>query len=130
MIFVSGFITLLWTDNVARSEIESSEYQIEYLTNENYDQRVSQQGVAVVEFWASWNRESEYPLESLTGARLYRVDIEQEWELAYDMEIESLPTIFIYKNGELRHVDESDISFKRKNDIGHIQDEIDYLLYE
>lgn len=100
---------------------------IEFLTSENFYEKTDVYGVVIVEFWAAWNNENAYKIEELTGADLYRVDIESERSLTNEFEIKSIPTIIIFKDGEERYFETAGITFKNKTDLNELQDIINLL---
>jgi len=99
---------------------------VEFLTPEEYAQVVSYpEGVTVIEFWADWNSNNAYHIENLTGAKVYRVDVDRFSYFSKRFNVVSLPTVFIYYNGDLIHEDRADITFSKKDNLQHIQDIID-----
>lgn len=98
---------------------------IPFLTQQNYDSAtIYSEGVVVVEFWARWNAKNAYPIDKLRGAKLYRVDVDREAGLVYELGVEVIPTVYIYANGNLVHIDETDVSFTARETIAHLQEEI------
>ena len=51
--------------------------------------------------------------------------MDQQPYIVKEFEIETIPTIFIYVDGQLEYTEETDHTFKAKIDIFHIQQEID-----
>ena len=81
-----------------------------HLTKENFDAEVLSSDVPVlVDFWASWCGPCEMvgPLieelsDEFSGkAKIAKVDIDKEGELAMRFNVMSIPTIIVFKNGEV-----------------------------
>lgn len=78
------------------------------LNLENYKQLTTQDGVTVIDAWASWcgpcqmfapvyeKVSEQYPQHSFA-----KMNVQQETELRDKLEIEYIPTLLIYKNGQL-----------------------------
>lgn len=79
------------------------------LTSENFDQTV-QQGVTLVDFWAPWCgpcRMQTPILEQLAPqvvgrARIAKVNVDEEPEIAARFGIRSIPTLILFKDGAVR----------------------------
>ena len=70
----------------------------------------SQEGVAVVEFWADWNAKNECTwLEDIEDADVYRIDLNTN--AAKENKITVLPTVIVFDDGEEVERFEGDISF-------------------
>jgi thioredoxin 1 len=62
----------------------------------------------VIDFWAPWcapcklaiSKIHTFEKELKDKVTFYKVNIDEEHELASELQIKSLPTFFIYKNGE------------------------------
>ena len=58
------------------------------------------EGKSVIEFNAGFNTKNGYKdLGKLTGAKLYRVDIEAKPQLKEKYKIKSLPTLILFRDG-------------------------------
>ena len=80
-----------------------------HATKEQFDEIVLQSEVPVlVDFWASWCGPCrmvapvmDQLAETYEGrAKIVKVDIDKEGELAVEYAVMSIPTVFIFKNGE------------------------------
>ena len=84
--------------------------EILHLTKENFDAEVLSASVPVlVDFWAPWCgpcRMVGPVMEQLaqefdTKAKIAKVNVDDEGELALRYEVMSIPTVFVFKNGEI-----------------------------
>jgi hypothetical protein len=67
---------------------------------DNFDWEI-RRGVAVVEFWAGWNRGNEILfLHELNNCRAYRHIIKRDRSLLERFKVSAAPTLIIFKNGE------------------------------
>ncbi len=81
------------------------------ITNANFDQEVTQSPIPVVlDFWAEWCgpcRMVAPVIDELAGelsgkVKFGKVNVDQEQELAYRFSIQSIPTLLIVKDGEVK----------------------------
>ena len=73
---------------------------IEYLTNCNFNSKISK-GIVVVEYWAEWNNANKFKeLNQLKDCTVYRACIAKCSDAASEYGIKAIPTVIIYDNGE------------------------------
>jgi len=78
------------------------------LTTGNFDATV-QEGVTLVDFWAEWCapcRMMTPVLDELAGeyagkARVGKINVDNEPDLAMKFDVSSIPTLIVFKNGEI-----------------------------
>ena len=95
---------------------------MEHLTAQNFKETIDNSDKPVlVDFWASWCGPCQMlaPIieeldEELTDVLVAKVDIDQEQALAMDYKVASIPTLLLFKNGE---VAERMIGFHDKDEI-------------
>ena len=74
---------------------------------------VQPEGKSVIEFNAGFNIKNAYKdLGRVSGAKLYRVDIESKPEIAEKYNIKSVPTIIFFNDGTERYRWEAGIDMK------------------
>lgn len=95
---------------------------MEHLTAQNFKETIENSDKPVlVDFWASWCGPCQMlaPIieeldEELTDVLVAKVDVDQEQSLAMDYKVASIPTLLLFKNGE---VAERMIGFHDKDEI-------------
>lgn len=78
------------------------------LTQNNFDELVTNKnGIALVDFWASWCGpcQMQAPVieelaEELDDVTVGKVNVDEQPELAMQFDISSIPTLLLFKNGE------------------------------
>ncbi len=78
------------------------------LTASNFDEKISS-GVAVVDFWAAWCgpcRMLSPVIDELAAdfegrCAVYKVNVDEEGELAARFGVMTIPTVIIFKDGEI-----------------------------
>ncbi|MDD4832730.1 MAG: thioredoxin [Clostridia bacterium] len=80
--------------------------KVEVVTSKNFDKFIS--GVAVVDYWASWCGPCkmlapvlEQVADQLPTVKFGKVNVDEESDLANAAEVQAIPNVCIYKNGEL-----------------------------
>lgn len=79
------------------------------ITNKNFDQEVlASDKPVLVDFWATWCGPChmlapivEEIAESRSDIKVGKVNVDEEGELAVRFGISSIPTVMVFKNGEL-----------------------------
>lgn len=80
------------------------------LTKENFEQEISgSEKPVLVDFWASWCgpcRAVAPVMEQLSAeydgkAKIAKVNVDEEGELAAKFKVMSIPTVILFKNGQL-----------------------------
>ena len=96
------------------------------LTTENFDSTISQ-GVSLVDFWATWCGPCKMLAPNIEAiavdyegkAQICKVDVDEYPKLATKFEIYSIPTMLIFKDGELV---ERMTGFRAKSQIAEVLD--------
>ena len=82
--------------------------EVQKFTEEEFDEKTAQ-GVFLVDFWAEWCGPchemapviDEIAAEYLGRAKVFKVDVDQAQQLAVRFGIQSIPTLFVLKDGKL-----------------------------
>ena len=81
---------------------------IEITSKEQFDEAIQSESLTIVDFWAVWcgpcrvlkpllhKIASEHP-----EIQLLTVDVDANWDLAAEYDINSIPAVFMFKNGEI-----------------------------
>ena len=85
-----------------------SENIIEITSKDQFDEAVKSETLTVVDFWAVWCgpcRVLKPLLHKIAGEhpeiQLLTVDVDANWELAAEYDINSIPAVFMFKNGQI-----------------------------
>lgn len=91
---------------------------VKYLENENLDEMIKD-GIVLVDFYAEWCGPCKMlgPVLEELDCEVIKVDVDKHNGLAIKNGVMSVPTVFIYKNGEI--VDKF-IGFRSKEEIEEI----------
>ena len=97
------------------------------LNGDNYEEKTIQ-GIVVVEYWASWNKANMVTsITEVTGAKIYRIEIDSNLILQTENAVIVVPTIVFYDDGKEYKRLQGDLSFTldvTKKDLQKIIDEI------
>lgn len=97
---------------------------IKNINNDFNEEVLEKEGVVLVDFFANWCG----PCKMLTpvihelaqetnGVNFVKVDVDENGKVAMDYEVQSIPTVMIFKNGELQ---ERFAGFRPKAEISQI----------
>lgn len=96
-----------------------------YPNKQDFEELVKKEGVVLVDFFASWCEPCKKlsPIIDQIKERyndkvtVIKVDIDEETELAKEYDIIAIPTLLIFKNGELMLQKSSFMSFEKISSI-------------
>ena len=99
------------------------------LTDQNFDEVVNGSDVVLVDFWAPWCGPckmlspviDEIADEYAGKAKICKVDTDDSREAAMKFNISSIPTIIIFKNGQM---EKQWVGLVSKDDITDVLDEL------
>lgn len=80
---------------------------LEHLNNENFKEFINKEELVLIDFWATWCgpcRMLTPVLEELnkkTGLSIGKVNVDEEDLIAEAFKIQSIPALFLFKNGKL-----------------------------
>jgi len=81
---------------------------IEITSKEQFDEAIKSENLTIVDFWAVWCgpcRVLKPLLHKIAGEhpeiQLLTVDVDVNWDLAAQYDINSIPAVFMFKNGEI-----------------------------
>ena len=78
------------------------------ITSADFEKTITDNEIVFVDFWATWCGPCkmlapvlEKAAEELTNVQFYKVDIDEEMELANQYKIMTVPTLLFFKDGKL-----------------------------
>jgi len=81
---------------------------IEVTSKEQFDEAIKNEKLTIVDFWAEWCwpcRLLKPVLHKIAGLdseiQLLTVDVDQNSDLAWEYDINSIPHVYFFKNGEI-----------------------------
>jgi len=81
---------------------------IEITSKDQFDEAIKSENLTIVDFWAVWCgpcRVLKPLLHKIAGEhpeiQLLTVDVDANWDLAAQYDINSIPAVFFFKNGEI-----------------------------
>jgi thioredoxin 1 len=92
-----------------RKKAPAKEPPFVHAHDDDFDELITEPGVAVVDFWAAWCapcRLMEPILGEIAsewadrGVRILKVNVDEAPRLASDFEVRSIPTILFFRDGE------------------------------
>ena len=104
--------------------------QVRELTDENFD-KATARGVAVVEFWASWNNANKVTVLDeweTFDAKVYRLNIDLYPKVQSKNNVVILPTIVFYDDGEEVKRLQGDMSFSLKVTKDELEEIVEEIL--
>lgn len=91
------------------------------LTKDNYEKEIKDKGIVIVDFYATWCGPCQMLspiLEDLSKTyKVCKIDVDEEQALAIENNVMSIPTVYIYKDGELKN---KFVGYKNKEEIASI----------
>lgn len=91
------------------------------LNKDNYEKEIKDKGIVIVDFFATWCGPCMMLapiLEELSEKyKVCKINVDEEQELAIENAVMSIPTVYIYKDGELLN---KFIGYKTKEEIEKI----------
>jgi thioredoxin 1 len=93
-----------------------------HVTKDNFEQEViKSEKPVLLDFWAGWcgpcmmlGPVIEELAEEVTDAKICKVNVDEEMELAQQFKVVSIPTLAVFKNGELAA---KDVGVKSKEEV-------------
>jgi len=88
------------------------------INKDNYDKEIKDKGIVIVDFFATWCGPCMMLspiLEELSHEyKVCKINVDEEQELAMMNKIMSIPTVYIYKDGEIKN---KFVGYKTKEEI-------------
>ena len=94
---------------------------LRHISDENFDSEINVEGVCVVDFYATWCGPCmmlapilEEVANSRAGYNIMKVDVDKNPKIASRLNIDTIPTLCLYKNGKL--IDKK-VGYMSKDDL-------------
>lgn len=78
------------------------------LTDQNFQEALSGEAVAVVDFWAPWCNPCvrfmphfESASREVEGVAFFKINVEEHTERATELSVQSIPTLILFKSGKM-----------------------------
>ena len=92
------------------------------ITKDNFDELVTNnKGLALVDFWATWCGPCQMQLpvidelaQELDDVTVGKIEVDSEMDLAVKFGVSSVPTIMLFKNGEVVN---TEIGYRTKEEL-------------
>ncbi len=92
------------------------------LTEENFEEVLKSEKVLLVDFWATWCGPckmlapvlSEFAEENKDKIKVGKVNVDEQGDLAIKYGITSIPTLILFKNGEVANIS---VGFHSKTEL-------------
>ena len=102
-----------------------------YVSMEEAAPEISDSGICVVEFNASFNSANAVPwVENISDCKNYRIDIVAQPELQQEHKIVVVPTIVVFNDGEEEARFQANIMMQLEATKDEVQEKIDEILME
>ena len=83
---------------------------IDIVGQEEFEREIQGETPVLVDFWATWCNPCrlqapilhEFKEEVGDKVKVIKVDVDQNEKIAFNLKIASIPTLYLYKNGELK----------------------------
>ena len=99
-----------------------------FVSNDSFNGKIAKD-IVVVEFWVEWNSSNEFAdIGKLKDCDIYRVDIAKESKLQQKHNVNAVPTVIIFENGNEKERFKPNIMFQLDADKKTIQHSIDTLI--
>lgn len=91
---------------------------LETIDAKSFEEVIKRDGINIVEFWAPWCGPCRILMKNIENsnigdtARVYKVNVDDNEELAANLSIRSVPYLKVYKDGRFEHSHHGQISMQ------------------